>query len=235
MSEKTEADIIILGVGTCGEDLSLRLLGAGIEVIGIEADLIGGECPYWACIPSKVMIQAAEAVRTSRRASEIIGACGGKAHWAPVAKRLRWITGEWNDAVAVERYRRRGGTIIKGRGRLTGHRTVAVGKRTYTARRGIVIAVGSRPFIPPIAGIDDIDFWTTRDIMKLDTLPRSLIVLGGGVAIGGGEKLLKPALRVMKERLKLVPHPEVRLSSLGYDTALMGAIALAMLPDEDWY
>ena len=71
MSEKAEADIIILGVGTCGEDLSLRLLGAGIDVIGIEADLIGGECPYWACIPSKVMVQAAATVQEARR-----DACG---------------------------------------------------------------------------------------------------------------------------------------------------------------
>lgn len=182
MSEKTEADIIILGVGTCGEDLSLRLLGAGVDVIGIESSLIGGECPYWACIPSKVMVQAADAVRTTRRASSMTGVFDVKPDWAPVAERLRWITGKWNDAVAVKRYRQRGGTMIKGRGRLTGPRTVAVGNRTYTARRGIVIAVGSEPFIPPIAGIDAVDFWTTHEIMKMDTLPRSMIVLGGGAA-----------------------------------------------------
>ncbi|MEJ2270796.1 MAG: FAD-dependent oxidoreductase, partial [Desulfobulbaceae bacterium] len=66
MSEKGEADIIILGVGTCGEDLSLRLLTAGVDVIGIESSLIGGECPYWACIPSKVMVQAADTVGTEK-------------------------------------------------------------------------------------------------------------------------------------------------------------------------
>jgi pyruvate/2-oxoglutarate dehydrogenase complex dihydrolipoamide dehydrogenase (E3) component len=182
MNDRTEADIIVLGVGTCGEDLSLRLLAEGVEVIGIESNLIGGECPYWACIPSKVIVQAADAVRITRRASEITGISEVKPDWAPVAGRLRYITADWNDAVAVERYRERGGTMIKGRGRLTGPRTVAVGDREYMARRGIVIAVGSKPFIPPIPGIDDIDFWTTHEVMQVDELPESMIVLGGGNA-----------------------------------------------------
>jgi pyruvate/2-oxoglutarate dehydrogenase complex dihydrolipoamide dehydrogenase (E3) component len=182
MSEKTEADIIILGVGTCGEDLSLRLLSAGIDVIGIEADLIGGECPYWACIPSKVMVQKAAAVQEVRRAASMTGIPEIKPDWAPVAARLRWITGAWNDSTAVKRYADRGGTMIKGHGRLTGSRTVSVSGRTYSARRGIVIAVGSKPFIPPIDGIDTVDYWTTRDIMKMETPPSSMLVLGGGPA-----------------------------------------------------
>ena len=182
MSQKTEADYIILGVGTCGEDLSLRLLDAGIDVIGIEADLIGGECPYWACIPSKVMVQTASAVHESRRAAPMTGVHEVKPDWTPVAARLRWITGAWNDSVAVERYTDRGGTMIKGRGRLTGSRTVSVAGQEYSARRGIVIAVGSRPFIPQIEGIDTIDYWTTHDIMKMEALPSSMVVLGGGAA-----------------------------------------------------
>jgi pyruvate/2-oxoglutarate dehydrogenase complex dihydrolipoamide dehydrogenase (E3) component len=182
MAEKREADIIILGVGTCGEDLSLRLLEAGVDVIGVESDLIGGECPYWACIPSKVMVQAAEAVWTTRRSSPMTGASRVAPNWGPVAERLRWITGGWNDGVAVERYARRGGTMIKGRGRLTGPRTVAVGDNTYTARLGIVIATGSKPFIPPIEGIQNIGFWTTHEVMKMDALPGSMIILGGGNA-----------------------------------------------------
>ncbi|MBN2719471.1 MAG: NAD(P)/FAD-dependent oxidoreductase, partial [Proteobacteria bacterium] len=182
MSQKTEADIIILGVGTCGEDLSLRLLGAGIDVIGIEAGLIGGECPYWACIPSKVMVQAAAAVQEARRAAPMTGNPEIKPDWAPVAARLRWITGAWNDSTAVKRYAERGGTMIKGRGRLTGPRTVSVAGRTYSARRGIVIAVGSKPLIPRIEGIDTIDYWTTHDIMKAEALPSSMTVIGGGAA-----------------------------------------------------
>jgi pyruvate/2-oxoglutarate dehydrogenase complex dihydrolipoamide dehydrogenase (E3) component len=182
MNDKTEADIIILGVGTCGEDLSLRLLAESVKVIGIESNLIGGECPYWACIPSKVIVQAANAVRTTRHAAQMTGISKVKPDWAPVATRLRYITGGWHDGVAVERYHQRGGTMIKGRGRLTDPRTVAVGNREFKARRGIVIAIGSKPFIPPIPGIDDIDFWTTHEIMQMEELPNSMIILGGGNA-----------------------------------------------------
>jgi pyruvate/2-oxoglutarate dehydrogenase complex dihydrolipoamide dehydrogenase (E3) component len=214
MGEKREADIIILGVGTCGEDLSLRLLAAGVEVIGIESDLIGGECPYWACIPSKVMVRAAEEVRTARRAASMTGKSGVKPNWDPVAERLRWITGGWNDAVAVERYRQRGGTMIKGRGRLIGPRTVAVGDLTCTARRGIVIATGSRPFIPPIAGIGNVDFWTTHDVMKMDALPGSIIILGGGNAgCELGQVLARFGVEVTivqsRDRLMVREEPEV--------------------------
>jgi pyruvate/2-oxoglutarate dehydrogenase complex dihydrolipoamide dehydrogenase (E3) component len=215
MNEKREADIIILGVGTCGEDLSLRLLAAGVEVIGIEANLIGGECPYWACIPSKVMVQAAEAVWTARRASSMTGAPGVKPNWTPVAERLRWITGGWNDAVAVERYQQRGGTMIKGRGRLTGPRTVAVGDRTYTARRGIVIATGSKPLIPPVAGIQNVDFWTTHEIMKMDALPESMIILGGGNAgceLGQVLARFGVAVTIVQSRDRLLVREEPEVS-----------------------
>jgi pyruvate/2-oxoglutarate dehydrogenase complex dihydrolipoamide dehydrogenase (E3) component len=214
MNEQREADIIILGVGTCGEDLSLRLLAAGVEVIGIETNLIGGECPYWACIPSKVMVQAAKAVWTARRASLMTGVSGVKPNWAPVADRLRWITGGWNDAVAVERYHRRGGTMIKGRGRLTSPRTVAVGDFTYTARRGIVIATGSKPYIPPIAGIHNNDFWTTHEVMTIDTLPESMIILGGGNAgCELGQVLTRFGVEMTiiqsRDRLMIREEPEV--------------------------
>lgn len=182
MSKNTNGDVIILGVGTCGEDLSLRLLDAGLDVIGIEASLIGGECPYWACIPSKVMVRAGNAIQEARRVGSLAGTAEVRPDWNPVAARLRWITGGWNDSVAVERYEKRGGIMIKGHGRLRGPRTVSVGDKTFTAKRGIVIATGSKPFIPPIAGIDKVNYWTTHDVIKMDTLPESMIILGGGAS-----------------------------------------------------
>jgi pyruvate/2-oxoglutarate dehydrogenase complex dihydrolipoamide dehydrogenase (E3) component len=215
MKEKTEADIIILGVGTCGEDLSLRLLAEGVEVIGIESNLIGGECPYWACIPSKVMTQAANAIRTTRRSLAMTGISEVNPDWTPVARRLRWITGGWSDAIAVERYRQRGGTMIKGRGRLTGPRSVSVNDREYTARHGIVIAVGSKPFVPPIGGIDGIDFWTTHHLMKIDTLPESMIVLGGGNAgceLGQAMARFGVDLTLLEAGGRLLPREEPEVS-----------------------
>jgi pyruvate/2-oxoglutarate dehydrogenase complex dihydrolipoamide dehydrogenase (E3) component len=178
-----DADVIVLGVGTCGEDLSLRLLGAGLDVVGIEVALVGGECPYWACLPSKMMIRAASLLQEARRIDGMSGRAQVTPDWAPVAARVREeATGGWDDAVAVKRFHERGGRLVHGYGRLTGPRTVAVNGKIFGARRGIVIATGSKPAIPPISGLADIDFWTTRDVIRVERLPKSMVVIGGGVA-----------------------------------------------------
>jgi pyruvate/2-oxoglutarate dehydrogenase complex dihydrolipoamide dehydrogenase (E3) component len=179
---KTEADVIVLGVGTAGEDLSLQLLDAGLDVIGIEPNLVGGECPYWACLPSKIMIRAAKAVKEAHRADKLAGDAQIKLDWVPVAEKVRWMTGSWDDSIAVKRYADRGGTLIKGRGKITGPRTVSVGGKNYTARRGIVIATGSKPFIPPIKGLENVDYWTTHDVIAMEEVPDSMIVIGGGTS-----------------------------------------------------
>ncbi len=175
-----DADVIVLGVGTSGEDLSLQLLDAGLDVIGIEENLVGGECPYWACLPSKIMVRAAKAVREAGRIGDMAGDAVVSPAWDPVAEKVRWLTGGWDDSVDMERYRSRGGRLIKSRGRLTGPRTVAVGDQTFTARRGIAIATGSKPFIPPIPGIDEVDYWTTHDVIEMEEVPDSMVVIGGG-------------------------------------------------------
>lgn len=151
---ETAADVIVLGVGTCGEDLSLRLLGAGLEVVGIEAALVGGECAYWACLPSKLMIRAANLLQEGRRVEGKAGHATVIPDWPLVAARLRAeVTGGWDDSYAVNRFQGRGGRLVHGRGRLTGPRTVRVGDRSFTARRGLVIATGSQAAIPPISGL----------------------------------------------------------------------------------
>lgn len=175
-----DTDVIVLGVGTSGEDVSLQLLDAGLDVVGIEDSLVGGECPYWACLPSKIMTRAAKALREARRVSGMAGEADVTPDWGPVAEKVRWMTGGWDDSTAVERYGNRGGRLIKGRGKLVGPRTVAVGDQRFTARRGIVIATGSQPFIPPIAGLDEVDYWTTRDVIAMDEIPESMVIIGGG-------------------------------------------------------
>ena len=180
----TETDVIVLGVGTCGEDLSLRLLRAGVNVVGIEASLIGGECAYWACLPSKFMIRAANLVAEARRADGAVGQSVVTPDWSVIAARLRAeVTGGWDDSAGVARFESLNGTLVHGRGKLTGPRTVMVGNQSFTARRGIVIATGSQPVIPPIQGIDEVDYWTTHDVIQAEELPTSIIVLGGG-AVG---------------------------------------------------
>lgn len=177
----SEVDVIVLGVGTCGEDLSLHLLDSGLKVVGIEAVLVGGECAYWACIPSKMMIRAANTLQEARRANGIAGQVDIRSDWAPVAARIRTeATSGWDDSFAVERFESRGGRLIHGYGRLTGPRTVSVGDESITARLGVVIATGSKPAIPAIDGLAEVDYWTTHDVIEAGELPESLIVLGGG-------------------------------------------------------
>lgn len=177
-------DVIVLGVGTCGEDLSLRLLEAGLKVVGIEPALVGGKCPYWGCLPSKMMIRAANVLQEARRVDGLAGKAEVVPDWGPVAARVRAeATGGWDDSAAVARFESRGGRLIKGHGKLAGPRAVTVGDETITARIGVVIATGSKPSTPPIRGLDEVDYWTTHDMIQAETLPASIIVLGGG-AIG---------------------------------------------------
>jgi pyruvate/2-oxoglutarate dehydrogenase complex dihydrolipoamide dehydrogenase (E3) component len=176
-----QVDVVILGTGTSGEDLGLRLASAGLDVVGIQDGLVGGECAYWACIPSKMMIRAATLVQEARRLEGTAGDAHVQADWGPVAFRVRnEAAGGWDDAVAVARFEKHGGRIVRGTGRLTGPRTVTVGDRDFIASRGVVVATGSKPVAPSIPGLDDVSYWTTHGAIQSDRVPTSLTVLGGG-------------------------------------------------------
>ena len=177
-----DADVIVLGVGTGGEDLSLRLLDAGLDVIGIQDGLVGGECPFWACLPTKTMIRSANALQEARRSHELAAEADPRPAWNKVAKRTRAVTGGWDDASAIERYESHGGRLVKGRGTLAGPRAVRVNGETYRARRGVVIGTGSKATIPAIPGLGDVDYWTTHDAVQAEDLPDSLVVIGGGAS-----------------------------------------------------
>jgi pyruvate/2-oxoglutarate dehydrogenase complex dihydrolipoamide dehydrogenase (E3) component len=179
-----KADIVMLGLGTGGEELALRLAQGGLDVVGIEPQLLGGECPYWACIPSKMMIRAANLLEAARRVNGVAGRAEVTPDWAPLAKRIREeATGGWDDSMAVARFEAAGGRFVRGWGKLTGPDTVAVGDRSFKADRGIILATGSRPIVPPIPGLSEVEAWSTHDVIKAETLPSSLLVLGGG-AVG---------------------------------------------------
>jgi pyruvate/2-oxoglutarate dehydrogenase complex dihydrolipoamide dehydrogenase (E3) component len=178
------ADVVVVGVGTCGEDLSLRLMGAGLDVVGVEAALIGGECPYWACLPSKRMIRMANLVAEGRRGNGRVGDSQVTPSWRKLASQVRdEITGGWSDAGGEQRFQDRGGRLLRGRGRLVGPRTVAVGDTTVGARIGVVLATGSSPAVPPVPGLAGASYWTTHDVISAEELPGSVLVLGGG-AVG---------------------------------------------------
>jgi len=177
-------DAIVIGMGPAGEAVAGGLAEAGLAVLGIDRRLVGGECPYWGCIPSKMMIRAADLLAEARRIDGMAGTATVTPDWEPVARRIRdEATDDWDDRVAVERFEGTGGTFVRGEGHLVAPRTVAVGDRRFTARRAVALATGTEPAIPPIPGLDQIPHWTNRDLVEAKELPSSLLVLGGG-AIG---------------------------------------------------
>ena len=182
MSERV--DVVVIGMGPGGEDAAGRLAEAGLNVVGIEKELLGGECPYWGCIPSKMMIRAADLLAEARRIPGVAGRSTVAPDWSPVAKRIRVeATDYWNDKVAVDRFEGKGGHFVRGVGRITGRSSVAVDGRTFDATRAIVIATGTAPAAPPIPGLASVPYWTNRQAIEVERLPDSLIVLGGG-AVG---------------------------------------------------
>ncbi|GAB2981239.1 dihydrolipoyl dehydrogenase family protein [Nocardioides montaniterrae] len=188
MTDSAEVDVIVIGLGPGGEHCATELAKAGLDVVGVDRRLVGGECPYYGCIPSKMMIRAAGVLAEARRVGELAGSADVRPDWSVLAKRIRdEATDDWDDKVAVDRLVDAGVTFLRGEGRLIGPHEVCVaterGDRYLSARVGIVLNTGTEPAVPSIAGLAGTPYWTNRDAVQVTELPRSLVVLGGG-AIG---------------------------------------------------
>ncbi|GAA4432805.1 hypothetical protein GCM10023169_38970 [Georgenia halophila] len=178
-------DIVVIGMGPGGEDAAARLAEAGLSVVGVESRLVGGECPYYACVPTKMMVRAADVLTEGRRVGELAGRSEVHPHWHPVAARIRdEATDDWDDTAAVERFEQTGGRFVRGRAEISAPGEVTVsttdGELVLRAERGIVLNPGTEPAVPPIDGLADTPYWTNRDAVVLQEIPASLIVLGGG-------------------------------------------------------
>jgi pyruvate/2-oxoglutarate dehydrogenase complex dihydrolipoamide dehydrogenase (E3) component len=178
---EVECDVVVLGLGPGGEHVAIKLARAGLDVIGVEDRLVGGECPYYGCVPSKMMIAAAHVVAAVRKVPEFGGKATVEPDWSEVARRVRdEATDDWDDTVAVKRLEDSGARFHRGRGVLDGPGRVRVGGTTYVARKGVVLNTGTRPAAPPIEGLEGTPYWTNRDAVTVTDLPASMVVLGGG-------------------------------------------------------
>lgn len=180
----TQVDVVVLGLGPGGEYVATELAKAGLVVAAIDKHLAGGECPYYGCIPTKMMVRAAAVLAEGHRIPDLAGTSTIAADWAPVARRISdEATTDWNDEAAVDRLVDSGVTFVRGHGRLAGPGAVEVASETFQASRAVVLNTGTEPVEPSIPGLHESPYWTNRDAVQLKELPASLIVIGGG-AIG---------------------------------------------------
>lgn len=173
----SEYDVIVIGAGPVGENAADYAHQGGLSVALVEAERVGGECSYWACIPSKALLRTPMAVAAARRLPGVTAEFDPKAVFA----RRDAFTSRGDDSGQADWVASAGITLVRGHGRLVGEKRVQVGDQTLTARQAVVLATGSSPVRPPIPGIDSVRTWGSREATSADTVPPRLGVLGGGV------------------------------------------------------
>ncbi|MFZ1154731.1 MAG: NAD(P)/FAD-dependent oxidoreductase [Solirubrobacteraceae bacterium] len=204
-------DVIVIGAGPAGEVLAGRLAGHGYEVALVESRLVGGECSFYACMPSKALLRPAEALAEVRRVPGAAQACTGELDVDAVLARRNQIVNNLDDSQHVPWLEGRGIVLIRGHGRLEGELCVRVGEQLHTARKAVVIAVGSRAAMPPIPGLADTKPWTNREITTSQDIPSRLVVLGGsavGVEMAQAYSSLGSKVSLIEAEDRLLPGEE---------------------------
>ncbi|MDQ0643181.1 dihydrolipoyl dehydrogenase family protein [Microbacterium murale] len=174
-------DLIVIGAGAVGENVADYAKKRGVSVAIIESELVGGECSYWACMPSKALLRSGHAIRAARRLAGARDAITGTIDASAVLARRTAFTDQWKDDNQVSWLNTAGIDLIRGHGRIVGPGQVRVAGHTYSAR-AVAVATGSIPALPPIPGLADASPWGTREATSTDSIPPRLIIIGGGVA-----------------------------------------------------
>jgi pyruvate/2-oxoglutarate dehydrogenase complex dihydrolipoamide dehydrogenase (E3) component len=176
-----EFDVVVVGAGPGGEVAAGRLADAGLEVAIVEDRKVGGECSFWACMPSKGLLRPGELLAEARRIPGVAQAIGGALDVQAVLDRRDEIIHDLDDSAQLPWLEERGIALYRGWGRLDGEKRVVVGEETLQVRRAVILAGGTTPLLPPIDGLEDVKPWTNREATTTKRLPASLIVMGGGV------------------------------------------------------
>ncbi|CAN5197581.1 NAD(P)/FAD-dependent oxidoreductase [soil metagenome] len=177
----TEYDVIVIGAGAVGENVADRAVQNGLTALIIESELVGGECSYWACMPSKALLRSGMALRAAKAVGGAKEALTGELDVAATLARRDGFAHDWNDESQATWLEGAGIDLVRGHGRITGERRVSVRDIVYTARHAVAVATGSAALLPDIPGLADAEPWTSRDATSAARAPRSLAILGGGV------------------------------------------------------
>ena len=206
-------DAIVLGMGPGGEVAASRLLDAGKTVAVIERELIGGECGYWACIPSKTLLRPPEARAEADRAA---GVSRPDLRWPETRDYRDYMVRNLDDSGQVEGYERQGASVFKGAGRLAGPGVVEVNGRQLHADH-VIIATGSDSVIPPIEGLDEVGAWTNREATTLREIPRRAVMVGGsavGVELGQFLRRFGAEVTIVQSADRLLNREDPRVGEL---------------------
>ena len=206
-------DVIIIGVGTGGESAAGRLLDAGRRVALIERELIGGECAYWACIPSKTLLRGPEARAAAGR---VVGLSAPSLDWAGLRDYRDYMIRHLDDSGQVRGYEQAGATVIKSAARLVDRGRVEAGGQLLLADH-IVIATGSRPLRPPIEGLDAVTVWTNREATTVRDIPDRVLLVGGsavGVELGQFYARMGARTTIVQRAGRLIDREDPRVGEL---------------------
>jgi pyruvate/2-oxoglutarate dehydrogenase complex dihydrolipoamide dehydrogenase (E3) component len=179
-------DVVVLGAGSTGENVADIVVRGGLTAALVESELVGGECSYWACMPSKALLRGTEVLAEARAVAGAAEAVTGEQDVAATLERRNRFTSHWDDSGQVEWVHGAGITLVRGAGRLDGEKTVVVtdsdGTETrLTARHAVAVCTGSDAAVPPIEGLREIEPWTPREATSAKEVPGRLLVVGGGV------------------------------------------------------